>query len=95
MQILKNQLDSFRVNSLCAGLHERATSVEGALPLQHLHLDCNPIGAEGAGIIAGVLASRNSPWCFLATLRLGYAQLEAAGSSAQQQPWLSVLLLLW
>ena len=82
MQILKNELDPSRVSTLCAGLHERATSVEGALPLRHLHLDCNPIGAEGAQILAGAMANTRSQWCYLTTLRLGYAQLGAAGATA-------------
>ena len=80
-QVLKNQLDATSVNNLCACLQERWSSVQDAQPLQHLHLDCNPIGAEGAGILAGSLLKAGAQrWCDLTTLRLGYTKLEAAGA---------------
>ena len=48
-----------------------------------LDLDCNPLGAAGAIVLARSLQGLDSNmWCRLSSLRLGYAKLEADGATS-------------
>jgi len=72
VQIMKNKISATCLDILC-------TEGMGSNKLRNVQLDCNPIGADGAVILARALTAKTTLFCCLSSLRLGYAQLAASG----------------
>ena len=87
IQIMKNKISTMGIDTRCMefdaprlGLSRgRADLI--ANNLRNVQLDCNPIGAQGATILAHTLGSSKTLWCRLNSLRVGYAQLASSGLS--------------
>jgi hypothetical protein len=84
VQITKNNICATSIGALCIpvygnGILTQKITTKQQHTVKNLLLDCNPITAEGATILARAINAQTSLLCCLSTLRVGYTKLTAAG----------------